>query len=248
MKTAECQSEHYDRISADYEAHYDDPSSQLYRRRFIYEPMFKGLELRGRAVLEGMCGSGQATQYLVENGAMVTGMDISEKQITSFAKHWPDSRAICGSILDSNVESESYDHVAVIAGLHHVHPHVEDAVREIHRMLRPGGFFCFFEPHKGSIPDVIRRWWYRHDAMFEDNEDAIDVDALKARFSGHFEFTDERYVGNFAYILVLNSLILRIPLSLKKYYAPLLMPIERVIAPLQNRVFSCCTICRWQKK
>ncbi len=38
------QQEHYDHIAADYEAHYSDEWSVEYRRRFIYEPMFAGLE------------------------------------------------------------------------------------------------------------------------------------------------------------------------------------------------------------
>ena len=39
------QQEHYDDIAADYEAHYSDEWSVEYRRRFIYEPMFEGLNL-----------------------------------------------------------------------------------------------------------------------------------------------------------------------------------------------------------
>jgi hypothetical protein len=53
------QQEHYDTIAADYEAHYSDEWSIEYRRRFIYEPMFEGLELAGKKVLDAMCGSAQ---------------------------------------------------------------------------------------------------------------------------------------------------------------------------------------------
>ena len=42
------QSEHYDRIQDAYEAHYDDASSQRYRRRFLYEPLFSGIDLAGK--------------------------------------------------------------------------------------------------------------------------------------------------------------------------------------------------------
>ena len=42
----------------------------------------------------------------------------------------------------------SFDCVAVVGGLHHIHPNVKAAVREIHRVLKPGGHFCFMEPHK----------------------------------------------------------------------------------------------------
>src|SRR6185437_3331729 len=69
------QQQHYDTIAADYEAHYNDQWSVEYRRRFIYEPMFAGLNLDGMQVLDAMCGSGQTTSYLLARGASVTGLD-----------------------------------------------------------------------------------------------------------------------------------------------------------------------------
>ena len=55
------QQQHYDEIAADYEAHYSDEWSVEYRRQFIYEPMFEGIDLSGKEVLDAMCGSGQTT-------------------------------------------------------------------------------------------------------------------------------------------------------------------------------------------
>src|SRR5262245_54880026 len=73
------QQEHYDNIAADYEAHYSDEWSVEYRRRFIYGPMFEGMNLSGMEVLDAMCGSGQTTSYLLARGAKVTGLDISNE-------------------------------------------------------------------------------------------------------------------------------------------------------------------------
>src|SRR6185295_9851013 len=101
LDTEALQQEHYDRISTEYEAHYGDPCSQEYRRKFIYEPMFKGLDLKGKRVLDALCGSGQATDYLLQNGAHVTGLDISNEAMDSFKRRWPGCDAACTSILDS---------------------------------------------------------------------------------------------------------------------------------------------------
>jgi hypothetical protein len=38
---------HYNRILADYEAHYGDYWSNVYRRRFLYDPMYEGVNLSG---------------------------------------------------------------------------------------------------------------------------------------------------------------------------------------------------------
>ena len=95
------QQEHYDTIAAEYEEHYSDRYSVEYRRRFIYEPMFTGLDLEGKSVLDAMCGSGQTTEYLLERGAKVTGLDISSEVIETFRARWTDATALQRSLLDS---------------------------------------------------------------------------------------------------------------------------------------------------
>lgn len=238
---------HYDKIAASYEAHYSDECSQKYRVRFIYDPMLEGIDLAGKRVLEGMCGSGQTTQYLLSKGAHVTGLDISKEEIASFRGRWPNCEAIAASMLDSGLESDSFDCVVVVGGLHHLHPRLNDAVREIHRILKPGGHFCFAEPHSRALPDLVRQYWYKHDDLFADNEAAIDVDRLKEKFAAQFSFKKEVYLGNIGYLLVLNSMVFRIPLSLKPIYTPLLMPLEAVINKIQGKLFSCFVVTQWQK-
>ena len=95
------QKEHFDEIMSEYERHYDDPCSRKYREAFMLRPMTDGLDLSGVHVLEGMCGTGQATEYLLSKGARVTGLDISEEGIRRFKKRWPKCQAVCASMLDS---------------------------------------------------------------------------------------------------------------------------------------------------
>src|SRR6266498_4070971 len=145
------QRQHYNRIAADYEAQYGDPDGLTYRERFLYEPMLAGLDLERRSVLEALSGSGHATGYLLTNKkALVTGLDISEQAIESFKRRWPQCQAICAPITESGLPDESFDCIVVVMGLHHLHPNLSDALREIHRLLRKGGSFCFTEPHRGS--------------------------------------------------------------------------------------------------
>ena len=242
------QKAHYDRIARSYEAHYDDPCSQEYRKRFFHAPMFEGLKLAGLNVVEAMCGSGAATQYLLSHGARVTGLDISAEAISSFLARWPACRAVCASVLDSKLESNSFDAIVVVGGLHHLHPQVSAAVGEIHRILKVGGQLCFVEPHQGAALDWIRRYWYRHDPLFASNEASIDLEALKQEFSSGFEFKRESYRGNLAYLLVLNSMVFRLPLRLKPVYTPALLKLEAFISPLQGKRLSCFVVCQWQKR
>jgi SAM-dependent methyltransferase len=242
------QQDQYDQIAAEYEAHYSDACSLDYRRRFIYGPMFEGLNLAGMKVLDAMCGAGQTTQQLLLNNAEVTGLDISDAVIDSYNARWQDCSAVCRSLLDSGLPSESYDCVAIVGGLHHIQPHVSRAIKEIYRLLKPGGYFCFMEPHSGSFPDIVRRFWYKHDRFFSDNEAAIDIHALEQEFAPHFAFKRVKYLGNLAFLLVLNSLIFRIPLRAKPLYSPVLLRLESVIHKLQGKRSSCFVVGQWQKK
>ena len=198
------QRDHYDEIAAEYEAHYSDACSLDYRRQFIYRPMFQGLNLRGMKVLDAMCGSGQTTEYLLESKADVTGLDISDVVVDSFKTRWSGCEALCRSLLDSGVPDASFDCVVIVGGLHHIHPHVSRAVKEIHRILKPGGYFCFMEPHSGSFPDVIRKFWYKHDRFFSENEAAIDIGSLEKEFVADFAFKRVEYLGNLGFLLVLE--------------------------------------------
>lgn len=243
----EAQRRHYDEIGAEYEATYGDRWSMEYRRRFINGPMFEGMDLRGKSVLEAMCGSGQTTAQLLELGASVTGLDLSPQMTRSFARTWPECKVIQASIVESGLPGESFDAVVIVGGLHHLHPHVDDALREVHRLLRPGGHLCFVEPHASSFHDVLRRLWYRMDRLFERNEAAIDVDALKARFAGQFVVEREHYLGNLAYFLVLNSMVFRTPKALKQVYSRPLMALEGALPFLQRKRVAAFCVCRWRK-
>jgi 2-polyprenyl-3-methyl-5-hydroxy-6-metoxy-1,4-benzoquinol methylase len=242
------QQRHYDRIAADYEAHYSDAWSVEYRRRFIYEPMFAGLNLAGMNVLDAMCGSGQTTEYLLAQGANVTGLDISNEVIETFQAHWTNATAVNRSMLDSGLPAKAFDCVVIVGGLHHIHPNVKLAVTELHRILKPGGHLCFMEPHSGSLPDLIRRVWYRLDRFFSDNEASIDIERLQRDFQSHFELKRVQHLGNLAFLLVLNSLIFRIPPRVKKLLAPSLMKLEPLINKLQTKLTSCFVVAQWQRK
>ncbi len=241
------QQAHYDLIGKAYEAHYSDEWSSLYRRRFIYEPLVAGVDLRGRKVLDAMCGSGQTAEYLLGQGALAYGLDVSPQVIEQFRAKLPGAVGVRGSILNSEFADESFDAVFITGGLHHVHPKVPEAVTEIHRILKPGGWLCFYEPHTGSIANAARRLWYRHDSLFEENEAAVDIDDLMRRNAERFDFVTTRYAGGPAYLLVFNSMVFRVPLAWKGRYTPPLLWVERNLERIQGKRTSCFAMVQWRK-
>lgn len=248
ITSAQLQEAHYDRIGGQYQIHYGDFYSQKYRMRFINQPLFEGLDLRGKNVLEAMCASGHTTEYLMSRGARVTGLDVSPAEMASFKRDWPQCAGVCASILESGLPADHFDCVAVVGGLHHLHPKLFDAVSEIHRVLKPGGYFCFAEPHNRSLPDLVRACWYKHDHLFAHNEASIDLPGLREEFSKQFSCRSESYRGNIAYLLVLNSMVFRIPWTLKRLYSPALLKIESLFDGHQGPRLSCFVVSQWQKR
>lgn len=243
------QKEHYDTIIEAYESHYSDEHSRLYREEFINERLTAGLDLRGRKVLEAMCGGGPTTPHLLSRGAAVTGLDISPKCVDLFRRAHPGCDAICASISRTGLPDASFDAVVVVGGLHHLHPGLDAAMAELHRILKPGGYLCFAEASAGSLLDAARSLWYKADPLFESNERPIRLDELRAQNAGRFEFVSSSFHGNIAYLLVFNSMVFRVPPRLKDFYSPFLLKLERLL----QRVFSsertsCFVIAQWRKR
>src|SRR5438046_6389121 len=101
----------------------------------------------GMSVLEFGCGTGYFTRDLARSGADVVAIDVSP-ELLEIAK------ANCSA---SNVRYEIqnayelsypdavFDSVVGSSVLHHLE--IQDALREIYRVLKPGGTICFTEPN-----------------------------------------------------------------------------------------------------
>lgn len=239
----------YDSIIEQYEAHYSDEFSQRYRETFIHARLTQTLDLRGKKVLEAMCGTGPTTDHLLSLGAQVTGLDISPKCIEMFRRSHPTCDARVASVFQTGLPSNSYDAVVVVGGLHHLHPGTDRAVEEIHRVLKPGGHFCFAEANRGSWLNGLRRIWYKIDPLFEDNETPLDLEELQSKFAARFEFLLAAYHGHIAYLLVFNSMVFRIPWRLKRLFAPVLLDLEVFLQRhFSSKRVSCFFVAQWRKK
>ena len=136
-------------------------------------PAFERLgEVRGRRLLDLGCGHGMAAIVLARRGALVTGLDLSSGYLRE-----AEARARANGVRINWVAADaerlpfadaSFDDVWGNAVLHHLD--LEQAGRELRRVLRPGGVAVFCEPwgenpllawarrrlpypHKGRTPD-----------------------------------------------------------------------------------------------
>lgn len=108
---------------------------------------------RGLKVLEIGCGLGTDGAQFAEAGADYTGVDLTEAAV-ELARQRFELFDLKGKFQTADAENldfadESFDLVYSHGVLHHT-PETEKAIREIHRVLRPGGRAVVMLYHRGS--------------------------------------------------------------------------------------------------
>jgi SAM-dependent methyltransferase len=159
----------------------------------MLEPLEKVIRpLHMAKVCEIGCASGQfsdalASQIGLEN-IRLYGIDIALKVLSTYKYE-----KVCGSAFALPFASESFDVVCLPATLHHLFP-FEASLRELSRVLRPGGYLYCLEPNyhhpqrfffmrfttlynlyrkANDVPinaDVLRKMLYRFDLQVSEFE------------------------------------------------------------------------------
>lgn len=106
-------------------------------------------------VLEIGCGGGMDAERFVSAGAIYTGIDLTDRAVKITKSKIQDK----GEVLKMNAEhlefpDESFDIVYSFGVIHHaINP--ENIVKEIHRVLKPGGLFSIMLYNKYSFRYLI---------------------------------------------------------------------------------------------
>lgn len=98
-------------------------------------------------VLEIGCGTGYFTKEIVKTGAIVTAIDISP-ELLNIAKQeitQPNVHFMLDNAYELSFGDSSFDSVVGSSVLHHLE--IEKAIREMYRVLKPGGSIFFTEPN-----------------------------------------------------------------------------------------------------
>jgi SAM-dependent methyltransferase len=96
------------------------------------------LELRpGRTVLDLGAGTGKLTRSLVETGARVLALEPGDEMRAALVAAVPQAEAIAAGAESIPLPNASVDAATAAQSFHWFRP--EEAVAEVHRVLRPGG-------------------------------------------------------------------------------------------------------------
>ncbi len=165
-------------------------SEEKYRER-IYG------DCAGRKVLEYGCGVGSHAFRLAENGADVTGIDISSVAIAKAGERARELGLTNVGFEEMDAESmafpsETFDMVVGTAILHHLDLPI--AMNELARIMRPGGRAVFMEPlaHNPALR-IFRNLTPRWRTEDEHPLTRGDIDLMRRRFRKvrlwHFHLT-----------------------------------------------------------
>lgn len=131
----------YDKVAVDYAQKFINeqdakPMDQQMLQRFSDEVCGKGL------VCDLGCGPGQVGAWLHEHGGVkqVIGIDLSERFIEEARKLHPQLGFRQGDMLDLQEPDNCWAGVTAFYSLIHIpHDQIVDALKEIKRVLKPGG-------------------------------------------------------------------------------------------------------------
>lgn len=120
----------------------------------LHQLPLQGLEIKPQdQVLDLCCGRGEATQYLTQSSQQVTGLDASPKALATAKQDVPKATFVEGWAQDLPFANASFDLVHTSLALHELTPEVlEQALREVHRVLKPGGIFTALDFHRPTQP------------------------------------------------------------------------------------------------
>jgi ubiquinone/menaquinone biosynthesis C-methylase UbiE len=104
---------------------------------------------RDQLLLDAGCGPGGNTAWMKEHGRVV-GLDNAHAAVRFLQQRWPDTMPIQGSISELPFRDEAFDIVTTITVVTCV-PDDALAVRELARVLRPGGALFLIEPAFPSL-------------------------------------------------------------------------------------------------
>jgi SAM-dependent methyltransferase len=176
-------------------------------------------DVRGKTVLDIGCGTGEELVPLIHKGAHVIGIDISpelielaKRRVQMQCTGFPEPELMACSAYETGLEDASVDLVLSSALLHHLD--LPTVLREIRRILKPGGKFVVREPVRFSRAiATLRKLLPQHKDVSE-FEHPLTVEEYSV-LSQYFTLREERAFR--LPIVPIGSTILPHPLRPKVY-------------------------------
>lgn len=175
--------EYYDRT--DYfegrGSHLTDPDSPFHRYR-VRNVLRLAAPLPGERVVDLGSGWGTLSFALAPRVGQVVGVDFSSRAVALSEERrrregGPDNlRFLQADAGDTGLPEGEWDLVVAADLVEHLYPHQTEAVyREAHRLLRPGGRFAIWTPHRGHILEILKN----RNILLKRDESHVDYKSME---------------------------------------------------------------------
>lgn len=214
------------------EIRYRLPWSRRYHA-WLLSHMISLLEPQGE-VLDAGCGVGVLAEYLPHVG--LSGIDIS-REMLRLAKARMD-RVVQGDVENLPYPDNAFDCVFARSVIHHL-PHPNRGVRELIRVLKPGGRIIFLDTRDQNPFSRVFRERLTRGEHFSDLHQNMRESSYLGAIRRYAKIEKTEYMGYLAYTLMgfpdVFNLYRFVPL--KFLITPVLMAVEKIWAriPLFNR-------------
>lgn len=197
---------------------YDDVSEEYADRIFTeleHKPLdrelldrFAARIQRGGVVCDLGCGPGQIARYLHDRGVSVVGVDLSPGMIQVARRLNPGIEFFQDNMMSLRVADDAWAGIAAFYSIIHIpRPMVVGTLRELRRVLQPGGLLLI-SFHKGDRVIHTEEWWGKPvnvDAFFFERHEmerylvsaAFDIEEVTERPP----YKDFEYESHRVYIL-----------------------------------------------
>lgn len=179
-------------------------------------------KLAKKKVLEIGCGLGSVAEVLSRSGCQLTAIDLTQKAVELTRKRFAQI-GLEATVLKMDAErmefsDETFDYIWTWGVIHHS-SNTEQIVREMHRVLRPGGRFAVMVYHKNStrfwVTGVIRRGIFGLE-LLRKSINEIQMEFTDGYYARHYSRKEARKLfSNFVVdqIVTFDMADLAIPLS-----------------------------------
>jgi SAM-dependent methyltransferase len=153
----------------DYEKFFTDYDYFRYRNERHLPACIEAMNVAGKQLLEIGLGEGSDSELLIRQRARWSGVDLTAESVERvrtrlMLRDLPFEELRQGSVLQLPFADNSFDMVFSHGVLHHV-PDIEQAQREIHRVLRPGGELVIMMYARWSLNYLVSIGFLRRAAL-----------------------------------------------------------------------------------
>lgn len=148
----------YDRVAVEYGERYKDEMNDKPFDRNCLDRLARHVGDLG-PICDMGCGPGQVARYLHRQGVQTLGVDLSLNMVAEAQKLNPEINFHQGNMLSLPAADNSWGGIAAFYCIIHIpRPQIVAALREMKRVLKPGGMILITF-HIGTEIKHLDEWW-----------------------------------------------------------------------------------------